>query len=74
MEGSGETFLVESKATLSTERAIQEKINGELPGMARLVISARLLDRRPVTGVLVGTLLRSETDYYVCLTEVSNAV
>ena len=65
---------MESKATLRTEQAIREKIDGEIPGMARLVISARLLDRRPVMGLLVGTLLRSETDYYVCVTEVSDAV
>jgi hypothetical protein len=74
MEASGKTFLVESKATLRTEQTIREKIDGEIPGMARLVISARLLDRRPVMGLLVGTLLCSETDYYVCVTEVSHAV
>lgn len=73
MEAGGKTFLVEAKATLRTVQAIREKIDGEIPAMARLVISAQLLDRRPVIGLLVGTLLRSETSYYVCVTEVSNA-
>lgn len=39
--------------------------------MAQLVICAGLLDRRPVIGLLVGTLLRSETNYYVCITEIT---
>jgi hypothetical protein len=73
MEAGGKTFLVEAKATLTTEQAIREKIDGEIPAMARLVISAQLLDRRPVIGLLVGTLPRSETEYYVCVTEVSDA-
>jgi len=74
MEADNGTLLVEAKATLKTAHAIKEKIDGEIPGMARLVISARLLDRRPVLGLLVGTFLRSETEYYACLTEVANAV
>jgi hypothetical protein len=73
IEASGKTFLVESKATLRTEQAIQETIDKEIPRMARLVVSARLLDRRPVMGLLVGTHLQSETDFYVSVTEVSDA-
>jgi hypothetical protein len=71
MEDGGKTFLVESKATVRTKQAILDTVDEEIPAMARLVISAGLLDCRPDMGLLVGTLLRSETDYFVCVTEVS---
>lgn len=73
METAGKTVLVESKATLGDEGDIKATIDGEIPGMARLVISALMLDYRPVMGLLVGTLVRSETDYFVCISEVANA-
>jgi hypothetical protein len=73
MEAHGKTYLVESKATFRSEGAIRAEIDGEVQNMAGLVLAARLLDRRPAMGLLVGTFLRRETDYYVCVTEVSDA-
>jgi hypothetical protein len=73
MESEGKTYLVEAKATLAGQKTIREVINGEIHSMSRLVTSALFLDQRPVVGLLLGTFLESETSYYVCITELTNA-
>ena len=52
---------------------IRDVIDGEVQSMARLVTSASLLDNRPVIGLLFGTSLETESSYYVCITELTDA-
>jgi hypothetical protein len=66
MEAARKTYLVESKATVASDRrGIRGVVDGEVHSMARLVTSASLLDQRPVVGLLFGTSLEIETSYYV---------
>ena len=65
MEADGTTFLVESKATLQTEQAIRETIDEEIPGMARLFLSARLLDRRPAMGLPVSSFFPNIPSFFI---------
>ena len=64
MEAHNTTFLVEAKATLSSQDThIETVIDDELPRLAALTASARLLDSRPVRGLLIGTAVVSEAEY-----------
>jgi hypothetical protein len=75
MEAARKTYLIESKATMASDRqVIRQVIDDEVHRMARLVTSAFLLDRRPVIGLLFGTSLETETSYYVCITELTDAI
>jgi hypothetical protein len=70
MESHNTTFLVEAKATLrSQETQIEAVVDEELPRLAALTASARLLDFRPVRGLLIGTAIISEIDYYCYMVE-----
>ena len=73
MESGDKTYLVEAKATLTSQKTIRNVIDGEIHSMSRLVTSALLLDQRPVVGLLFGTFLETETKYHVYITEVANA-
>jgi hypothetical protein len=73
MESGDETYLVESKATMGGQKTIRDVIDGEIHSMSRLVTSALFLDQRPVVGLLFGTFLETETNYYVYITELTNA-
>lgn len=64
------TYLVEAKATLTSKQKIKEIADDEIPAMATMVISGRLMDTRPVTGLIVGTFFESETRYCVFITEI----
>jgi hypothetical protein len=64
------TFLVEAKATLASREKIKQIGDEEIPAMATMVISGKLMDTRPVTGLIVGTFFESETQYYVSITEI----
>lgn len=75
MEAARKTYFVESKATVAGDRQrIRDVIDGDVHSMARLVTSALLLDQRTVIGLLFGTSLETETNYYVCITELTDAV
>ncbi len=71
--GSGRyTYLFESKATVARPyKEILDEIDSELPRLAAYVASCSELDTRPVTGVLIGTAITSETSYQCCLTEIT---
>jgi hypothetical protein len=70
MEGQYMTFLVEAKATLrSEEEQIETVVDSELPRLASLTSSAKLLDVRPIRGLLIGTMLVSEVEYYCYMLE-----
>jgi len=70
MESQQRTYLVEAKATLqSIEEGIESVVNGELPRLASFTSSAGQLDVRPVVGLLVGTCLVSEIQYYCYIIE-----
>ena len=70
MEGQDMTFLVEAKATLRSEGdQIETVVDDELPRLASLTSSARLLDVRPVRGLLIGTTLISEVEYFCYMVE-----
>jgi hypothetical protein len=70
MEGQQKTYLVEAKATLqSVEEGIENVVKGELPRLAAFTSSAGQLDVRPVVGLLIGTSLISETQYYCYMIE-----
>ncbi len=72
IEAGGKTYLVESKATLSSEpEDIKRTIADELPKMAAYVSSCSQRDTRPVVGLLVGTTIISETNYQCYLIEVT---
>lgn len=64
------TFLVEAKATLTSKVKICAIADEEISAMATMVISGKLMDTRPVTGLIVGTWFESETQFYVCITEI----
>lgn len=74
MESDENTYLVEAKATLSSEETIRGVINEEVQRMSRLMTSALFLDQRPVVGLLTGTFLKTETDYNVFITEMTNEI
>jgi hypothetical protein len=64
MESNNITYLVEAKATFSSqESTIESVIEAELPRFAGLIASAGELDLRTVRGLLIGTAVVSETDY-----------
>ncbi len=70
MEGQNTTYLVEAKATFRSEdEHIETVIDEELPRLAALTAAARLLDFRPVRGLLIGTAVASEVDYYCYIVE-----
>jgi hypothetical protein len=70
LEGNGKTYLVESKATTEPVSVMQRTIDEELLRMAAYVSVCAELDTRPVVGLLIGTALVSEVDYYCCVSEV----
>jgi hypothetical protein len=72
MESGLKTYLVEAKATLVSQKAIKGVIDDEVHRMSRLMTSALFLDQRPVVGLLFGTFLETETDYFVYITELAN--
>ena len=66
MEGSGKTYLIESKATLSSSASdVKQVVENEVIRMAAYTSACAKLDTRPVVGVLVGTALENE-DHYKC--------
>lgn len=70
MEGQQMTYLVEAKGTLqSQEEGIEYIVDLELPRLASFTSSARQLDVRPVVGLLIGTSLVSEIQYYCYMIE-----
>jgi hypothetical protein len=69
MEDAHLTYLVEAKATMASKDKIHGNVDETIPSMARLFVSSLLLDIRPPLGLIVGTYIQSETEYYVCLTE-----
>jgi len=70
MESQRRTYLVEAKATLqSVEEGIESVVNDELPRLASFTSSAGQLDVRPVVGLLIGTCLVSEIQYYCYMIE-----
>ena len=70
MESGQMTYLVEAKATLnSQEEGIEWVVESELPRLAAFTSSAGQLDVRPVVGLLVGTSLVSEIQYYCYMIE-----
>ena len=72
MEGSGKTYLVESKATLASSSSdIKKVVADELIRMAAYTASCTQLDPRPVIGMLVGTVLESEAHYQCYITKVT---
>lgn len=71
MEDAHRTFLVEAKATMGSVDRIHKKVDQTIPSMARLFVSALLLDVRPPVGIIVGTSILSETEYYTCITEMA---
>nr|WP_290222515.1 hypothetical protein [Trichocoleus desertorum] len=71
MGGSGNTYLIESKATTGSAMEAQQVIEEEVARMAVYTSACAELDSRPVVGVLVGTALMSETDYRCYMTEVA---
>lgn len=72
MEGSGKTYLVESKATLSSSASnIKQIVEDELIRMAAYTSACAKLDTKPVVGMLVGTVLESETHYQCYVVKVT---
>jgi hypothetical protein len=71
MRGQGKTYLVEAKATTGSVAQIQQVIEDELIRMSAYTSACFELDSRPVTGMVVGTALLSETQYHCSITEVS---
>lgn len=69
MEDASRTYLVEAKATIGSVDRIHRKVDQTISSMARIFVSALLLDVRPPVGIIVGTSIASETGYYVCITE-----
>ncbi len=69
MEDVDKTYLVEAKATMGSVERIHDVVDQTVSSMARLFVSAILLDVRPPFGIIAGTYIRSETEYHVCLTE-----
>lgn len=70
MEGQRMTYLVEAKGTLqSLEEGIEYIVDSELPRLASFTSSAGQLDVRPVVGLLIGTQLISEIQYYCYMIE-----
>jgi len=62
--GRERTYLVEAKATmLVLNEQIELVVDNELPRFASLLSGCRQLDVRPIVGLLIGTALRSETEY-----------
>ncbi|MBD1998448.1 hypothetical protein H6G00_17730 [Leptolyngbya sp. FACHB-541] len=70
MEGNGNTYLVESKATTSSLKRIKTVLEKELIRMTIHTATCAGLDTRPVIGVLMGTVLVDELHYHCCITEV----
>lgn len=71
MEADNCTYLVESKATIAGDA---ENIScAEFPRIASMTVSAKLMDIRPVIGVLVSTTLMSETQYHCIVQKVTLA-
>lgn len=71
MVGNGRTYLVEAKATTGSVADIGQVIEDELIRMAAYTSACFELDSRPVIGLLIGTVLLSETKYHCFITEVS---
>lgn len=69
MTSHGKTYLVESKATLSSDSGIMIEVRETLPRMASFVSSCVGLDRRPIIGLLIGTYIINETNYHCYITE-----
>lgn len=78
------TYLVESKATISSKvnsdpsevkekvkEKIKDRLEEELPRIAAYASSCLLLDNRPIVGILVGTALLRETNYFCYVVEVN---
>ncbi len=74
------TYLVESKATISSKvnsepseikEKAKDRVEEELPRIAAYASSCLLLDNRPVVGILVGTALLRETNYFCYVVEVN---
>lgn len=64
------TFLIESKATLQENALnIEATVEKELPRLASLTASLKNLDVRPIRGMLIGTAIISETEYYCYIVE-----
>lgn len=70
MEGNGKIYLVESKATTQSPAEMKQVIEQELMRMAAYTSACAELEAQPVVGILVGTALISESQYYCYLTEV----
>ncbi|MEP0868827.1 hypothetical protein NDA01_03325 [Trichocoleus desertorum AS-A10] len=71
MQGNGNTYLIEAKATTDSTLGIKQVLEDELVRMAGYISACAELDTRPVVGILVGTALMSETDYRCYITEVA---
>ena len=69
LEDANRTYLVEAKATMKSLDRIHDVVDQTLSSMATVFLSALLLDVRPPCGIVAGTYIQSETEYYVCLTE-----
>ena len=64
------TFLIESKATLQENASsIEATVEKELPRLASLTASLKKLDVRPIRGMLIGTAIISEAEYYCYIVE-----
>ncbi|HEY9697119.1 MAG TPA: hypothetical protein V6D10_07650 [Trichocoleus sp.] len=71
LQGNGQTYLVEAKATMASPDEIQAVLDEELLRMAAYVAACSELDARPVVGILVGAALLSEQEYRCYVNEVS---
>jgi len=77
------TYLVEAKATISSKinsdtvevkQRIEERVYDELPRLTAYASSCLKLDNRPVIGILIGTALLRETNYFCYMVEVEYEV
>lgn len=72
MTANGKIYLVEAKSTIvQTNGSLIETLEQEVSRIATYLNACSGLDRRPVTGLLVGTNIASEHSYDVYLNEVS---
>ncbi|HEY9697671.1 MAG TPA: hypothetical protein V6D10_10440 [Trichocoleus sp.] len=71
LQGNGQTYLVEAKATIASPNEIQAVLDEELLRMAAYVAACSELDARSVVGVLIGTALLNEQEYRSYVNEVS---
>ena len=70
MTGQGKTYLVEAKASTVSAPEIRQVLDEELMRLAAYTSACAELDARPVTGLLIGIAIESETHYHCCITEV----